>query len=614
MGKKHKKKLEKENTEQSAGAVKRQKQQTGFSVYWLLLILLITGVVFYPMLDNGFTNWDDEFYVLNNALLPGPDWQGIFSQSVVGNYHPLTIITLALNYAISGLDASSYLQFNLLLHLFNTALVFYFIFLVSGKNLFAAIFTALVFGIHPMHVESVVWISERKDVLYSVFFLPALIQYWHYLQTDKKKHFWLCFLFFLLSLLSKPAAVILPVVLLLLDYWKGRPLKAGLLVEKIPFFLFAFLFGVITLMIQSPTAVAGLEVYPLWARMFFAPYVVMIYFFRFFIPYPLSAFHPFPTADNLGMLVYISPVVMLGLFGLVWYLRKNRAVVFGFLFFVINLLLVLQVISIGLTIVSERYTYIPYIGLAFMVGMLLSNSEKASIKTIQWVVTAAVVIVFGYISHQRTSVWENSGALWSDVIKQYPDAAYARTNRANYLSRLALDPAHKAESDALYKQALEDCNRAISMNSNMAKAYEVRGLMYVDMNMNKEAMSDADNLIRLQPENKIGYDMRGTVFLRQNQPDKAMADYNKCIALNPDDHRSYNNRGTIYHTYYKRYAEALQEYNKAISINPLGYYYLNRSYSYYSLGDMAKARIDVQTAIQKGQSVPDNYLFSLQLK
>ena len=614
MGKKQKRKLEKENTVQSTGSGKRQKQQTGFSVYWLLLILLITGVVFYPMLDNGFTNWDDEFYVLNNALLPGPDWQGIFSQSVVGNYHPLTIISLALNYKISGLEASSYLQFNLLLHLFNVVLVFYFIYLVSGKKLFAAIFTALVFGIHPMHVESVAWISERKDVLYSVFFLPALIQYWQYLVTDKKKHFWLCFLFFLLSLLSKPAAVILPVVLLLLDYWKGRPLKANLLVEKIPFFLFAFLFGVITLMIQSPTAVAGLDVYPLWARMFFAPYVVMIYFFRFFIPYPLSAFHPFPSADNLGMLVYISPIVMLGLFGLVWYLRKNRAVVFGFLFFVINLLLVLQVISIGLTIVSERYTYIPYIGLAFMVGMLLSNSDKASIKTIQWIVTGAVVIVFGYTSYQRVSVWKNSGALWSDVIKHYPDAPYARTNRANYLSRLALDPAHKAESDALYKQAMEDCAIALKGNYKHAKAYEIRGLMNTDLKRFKEALSDADSLIKYQPENKLGYDIRASAYLNFREPEKAMADYNKCILLKPDDHRSYANRGLIYHIYYAKYPEELQEYNKAISINPLGYYFLNRSYSHSALGDFARAREDAIVAIEKGTVVPDNYKTSLQLK
>ena len=125
---------------------------------WLLALIGITAICFIPMLKNTFTNWDDEFYVVNNALLRGPDWAGIFSKGVVSNYHPLTVLSLAINYGISGTEAWSYLLFNLLLHIINSILIFKFIYSISDKKTWVAFFSALIFAIHPMHVESVAWI------------------------------------------------------------------------------------------------------------------------------------------------------------------------------------------------------------------------------------------------------------------------------------------------------------------------------------------------------------------------------------------------------------------------------------------------------------------------
>src|SRR6185503_656630 len=147
---------------------------------WLLLVAGITAICLFPMLFNEFTNWDDEYYVVNNRMLRGPDLQAIFSTQVLGNYHPLTILSYAFNYAISRLDPFSYLLVNYLFHITNTLLVFYFIWNISGKNKLIALFVALVFGVHPMHVESVAWVAERKDVLYTFFFLLSLLQYWRY--------------------------------------------------------------------------------------------------------------------------------------------------------------------------------------------------------------------------------------------------------------------------------------------------------------------------------------------------------------------------------------------------------------------------------------------------
>src|SRR6186713_27755 len=592
---------------------KKLKEKRDYSLLpWLLLVAILTAVCLWPMLKNEFTNWDDEFYVINNPLLRGPDWKGIFSQQKLGNYHPLTILSYAFNYSISGLDPFSYLLVNYLFHIANTLLVFYFIWNISGKNKFIAAFVALVFGIHPMHVESVAWVAERKDVLYTFFFLLSLIQYWIFLAKAKKKNLVFCFLFFVLSLLSKPAAIVLPLVLFLLDYWYGQSLKKNI-VFKIPFLALSIVFGIITVSIQSSSAMAGLSIFSITDRLFFACYVLMTYFVRFFVPYPLSAFHPFPITNFAGWPIYLSPIFVVALLGALWFFRKSKIVVFGIFFYVINLLLVLQIISIGLTIVSERYTYVPYIGLAFMVAMLVSRIKFIPPK-VSLAVGIVAILAFGVITFQRTKVWKNSGILWTDALKYAPTAPYARTNRANYLSKLALRPDQKPFADSIYKIAFEDCAVALSVRPNHAPAFEYRGLMYLDRQQFKEAFADANELIRLKPNYRIGYDMRATCYYKMNEPAKALADYDKCVEIKPDDHRSINNRGSLYMNSFQKYNEALNEFIKAINISPQASYILNRSICYYKMGNMQKAKEDALIASQGGAVIPDNYKSLLQLK
>jgi hypothetical protein len=591
---------------------KRIKQKRDYSLLpWLLLVAGITAVCLFPMLKNEFTNWDDEYYVINNQMLRGPDWKAIFSQQVLGNYHPLTILSYAFNYAISGLDPFSYLFVNYLFHLINTILVFYFIWNISGKNKFIAAFVAIIFGIHPMHVESVAWVAERKDVLYTCFFLLSLLQYWKYLVSGKRKYFWICFTLFVLSLLSKPAAIILPFVLLLLDYWYSRSFSWKVLVEKIPFFVLSVLFGIITVKIQSSSAMVGLNVFSITDRLLFACYTLMTYFYRFFFPYPLSAFHPFPMTNQPGDAILFSPIFVVALLVSLWFLRKNKIVIFGILFFVVNLLLVLQFVAVGLTIVSERYTYVPYIGLAFMFAMLV-NQIKIIPQKLALGVAAIFIIVFGILTFQRTKVWKNSGTLWTDALKYAPKAPYARTNRANYLSKLALRSDQKPFADSIYKVAMEDCAIALATWPNHAPAYECRGLMYLDRKQFKEALADANELIRIKPNNRMGYDIRATSYYKLNEPLKALADYDKCIAISPTDHRSHYNRGLILMYTVKNYDESLKAFTTAINILPLANYYLYRSMCYNSMGNVAKAKEDALIAKQKGAVFPDDYKYILQ--
>ena len=568
MGKNKKTKQKGISKPEAVGPAKR----FASGLVWPLAAVLITAVCLSPALKNGFVNWDDEYYVVTNALLRGPQWIGIFTRPVVSNYHPLTVLSLAANYAISGTEPWSYLLFSLLLHLANTVLVFWFAYLLSNKKRWVAFFTALFFGIHPMHVESVAWISERKDVLYTLFFLLSLIAYWKYLQTNKSTGYWACLLLFVCSLLSKPAAIVLPLVLLLLDYWKERPFTRRVVLEKIPFFLVSGLFAVITFELQSVTAMTSLALYPVWVRLFFASYAIIVYLAWFFVPYPLSAFHPFPVPDHLGWAIYVSPIFLLAVILLIWHFRKNRLVVFGLLFFLINILLVLQLIPIGLTIVSERYTYVPYIGLAFLVTMIVVKNVSAK-RFIPAAAGAVVVFsAFGFVSFKRTQVWKDSDSLWTDVINHYPNASLPRGDRAqfNFSRAIMMEP---TQAGPLFQRAIDDCTVVINHKAGGRSMYY----------------------------------MRGVAFSSLKQYENALADFNACLSINRADNEALFQRGTLLVNHYKKYAEALADFDRAIQISPLGRYYLNRSICHYKLGDLADAVADAQIASQKGVAIPENY-------
>jgi hypothetical protein len=569
---------------------------------WFLFIGGVTAVCLFPMLFNEFTNWDDEYYVVNNQMLRGPDLKAIATTQVLGNYHPLTILSYAFNYAISKLDPFSYLLVNYLFHITNTLLVFYFIWQISDKNKYIALFVALVFGVHPMHVESVAWVAERKDVLYTFFFLLSLIQYWRYLSSGKKKNLWICFGLFVLSLLSKPAAIVLPLVLLLLDYWKGRQFTWKMIIEKIPFLAFSLLFGIITVGIQSKSAMIGLHVFSLTDRLLFACYVLMTYFYRFFFPYPLSAFHPFPMTNFPGYAILYSPIFVVVLLAAFWFFRKNKVFVFGMLFYIVNLLLVLQILSIGLTIVSERYTYVPYIGLAFMFAMLVSRIKFIPPK-ITLAVASLFILIMGVLTFRQTKVWKNAGTLWTNAIKYTPTAPYARTNRANYLSKLALRTKSQSVKDSIYKVAFEDCRIALTTWPSHAPAYEFRGLMHLDRGEFNEALTAANELIRLKPDYRLAYDIRATAYFKLGQTEKALEDYRKCTQLSATDHRSFYNIGLILYSF-KRYDEAISNLTIAINISPLGNYYVYRALCYQKKSDTSNAKADVLNASQRGAVIP----------
>lgn len=603
----------------------------------LPFILIITLLVYIPALNSGFVNWDDGDYVGENKLVKDisrlPE---LLTAPVQGNYHPVTMLSLAINYLISGDNAWSYHLFNLIFHLINCFLVYRLVLLLSKNNPVIAFVTSLLFGIHPMHVESVAWVSERKDVLYGLFFLAGHITFTRYVDSGSKKYYWLTFLLAVLSLLSKPAAVIFPVSLFCIDLLRSRKFSFNLVTEKIPFLIPAVIIGILTMQAQKETGATGEEYFGLAKNILFGFYGIMMYFVKMILPLKQSAFYPFPPInENLSAEYYLSPLFSVLLVILFFYgLKKHRFLSFGISFYIINLLLVLQVFSVGSAVIAERYTYIPYLGMFYIAGHFIDQLGKTSLSK-AYSVIIPIALLFSLKTFLQAQTWKDGATLWDSVIKNYP------CSRA-YSSRAAL---YKQENQI--PMAIAFYSEAIRLNAADHESYNNLGNIYTNLNKFDSAFVNYKNSLKVKPDYYVALDNLGSLFARLNQFDSAIFYLNKALLLKPDYKPAISNRGVtlmamqryeesikdwenwlrfepddaiVYNTIglcYQKMGQndkAIPYYDKAIKINPLGVYFLNRSYSHFGLNNTAQARSDAQAAKQAGANVPENYLQSLGIK
>ncbi len=529
------------------------------------IILLITFLAYLPVFHNGLLAWDDEAYIKNNPLIYSLNLKEIFSHNVMGNWHPFTILTLALEYQLFGLNETGYHAFNLLLHLLNVILVFYAVSLLSDKVVVALV-ASLLFGIHPLHVESVAWAAELKDLLYTFFFLASYIYYLKYLKDLQKKYYFIALLLFAASLLSKAMAASLPLLLILTDYFKGRKITMGTLIEKVPFFLLALAFGVIAIFVQDAsgsTEFAAVITFP--QRLIFASYGFISYLFKLLIPLNLSAFYPYP--DKVGLEYYAYLLSLLGLIAFLIYLRRySKKVIFGIGFFTITVLLVLQLLPVGRTIMADRYSYIPSIGIFYLAGEGFAFLWNRKLKLTGIVLLTIFSAFYSVKTFARCSVWKNDLTLWNDVIRQYDKIGEAYYNRGVFFM-----------NEKRNEEAIKDFNKAIELKPGSASAYNNRGIVYANEKRFNEAIADFNKAVELNPKNAIAYNNRGNYFKNANRNKEAISDFNMAIKLNPDFSEPYNNRGSVYITE-RRLDEALNDFNKSIELNP------NNSESYFNRG------------------------------
>ena len=290
---------------------------------YVLLIAGLTLAVYSPLLRSGFTNWDDQEMVVNNAAIRSlgiPGIVHIFGMTSIGHYHPLVLISYALDHALGGFDPHVFHASSLLLHLANILLVALFAWRLTANAVITGV-TVTLFALHPLQVEPVAWISSRKDLLFSFWYLGGLLAYLRYRERPRRAWYFAALALALLSCLSKSMAVTFPVVLVLLDRYAGRSLRGPVLYEKVPFFVISLLFGVLSIVTQSGAHAVRLgDSFSAVNQFFVGCHGIMFYLTRLFIPSGFSAFYPYParSAGALPLEYLLSPLAVVALCSLLF--------------------------------------------------------------------------------------------------------------------------------------------------------------------------------------------------------------------------------------------------------------------------------------------------------
>ncbi len=618
---------------------------TNYKVWlWLLLALIATAFAFWGIGNNQLTNWDDPTYITNNPLIKNISWlhvKRIFTETYFANYQPLQILSYAIEYHFFGLNASGYHWVSLLMHVVNTALVYGLGYQLC-KQPFVAFLMALFFGIHPMHVESVAWAAERKDLLYTLFFIASLIAYIKYVQQNLQVRYLVAaFVLFMLSVFSKTMAVSLIPVLFLTDWYLNRKWQWRLLFEKIPFIILAVVMGFIATTNAIETGSVDNDIfYSQLDRFFFGAYNLILYAVKLIIPFGLSGYYQYPDLANGGipMHYYFGAILVLVLAAAVFYsVRYQKHLFFGAGFFVCGLALVLQIFPVGPTIFSERYSYIPSIGLYYVLALFIYKyvvaGKSSNAKYITYVAIGIYAVWLIKITRQRCEVWFDSISFWTDVIKTNEKIPVAYNNRGNeYKTRenfvLAIPDLRKAielkpnymephailgdiyRQQAKYDSALIFLNKALVFDPKSSSALVNRGIVHAITGKTDSARFDFDNALKYKPEMFEAYGNRGNLNAMEKKFDAALADYEMGIKINPDFRDAYRNLGLL-NLEKQNFDAAISYFNQYIDVankeaNPIinkqVYYDLARCYA--SKNDFNNAVTFGNAALQNGVVLP----------
>ncbi len=586
---------------------------------WKFLIgaLVLTFIAFTTSIGSDFVNWDDDYNLANNnntALLNWDNIVHIFSQPVIGNYNPLPILTFAIERKFFGLDPTIYHVNNILLHLLCVFFV-YRIFRSLNLTALASGVGAALFGFHPMRVESVSWVTERKDVLFGVFFLAALWYYIQYVRTGYvKKYFYYALGLFAFSLLAKIQAVSLPLAMLLVDYYFKRPLKINLVLEKWLFFLFSLIIGLVGVyFLRDQGSMDDATAYTFVQRLMIGGYSLGVYLIKFIFPYIMSPLYPYPAV--LPWDVYLGPLAVIAIAGFLYigYKKEWRPYVFGVAFFLVNVMFVLQVVGAGQGFLADRFTYIPYAGLMFVVAYGLDTLMKQKQGTGKYALygMGGMLAIYLLFTFKQTQVWKNSDALWTHVLKYYDKTPLPFRNRANYRrDQNRIDEALSDYNSAIslkpdgalfnsraklyfnlqkYQEAMDNYNKAIEMDSTEGEYYINRGAVWALTNQLDLALKDFNNGLRLDPNHANGYKNRSLVFQNRGQWDLAMADIDKYLKMHPEDADLWYEYGRLKNVVNKP-QEGLPFIERAIQLNNRqGLYHYEKMKALLLLGRKAEA-------------------------
>jgi tetratricopeptide (TPR) repeat protein len=563
------------------------------------LLILLALLVYWPTFGYPFVNYDDPGYVSTNARVQA----GLTSDGVLwsfttfrgGNWHPLTWLSLQLDATLyGGQNAGGFHATNVVLHTLNTLLLFGVLRGLTGAVWRSGVVAAL-FGLHPLHVESVAWVSERKDVLSTLFWMLALAAYLAYVRRPGLGRYLLVVLALGLGLLAKAMLVTLPCVLLLLDYWplcRWAPGAAWLrlLREKIP--LFALVLGacLVTFLAQfRGLAVAAFESVPLSARLGNALVAYVGYLGKMLWPLDLAAFYPHPRTD-LGFAEVLGAGLLLAV--VTWLVlvpgRRWPYLGVGWLWYLGTLVPVIGLVQVGSQAMADRYTYVPLIGV--FVALVWGVSDLA----LAWhlrprylaAATAVVLSACAALAAIQTRYWRDSQALW--------EHATAVTG-PNVLTHYCLGQRHYAQGDRA--AAVREFEQAAALDPNHLLPHLGLGLVFAELGRLDQAEAEYRRVIALDGRYAVAHFNLGSLLATQARHEEAMAHLREAIALDPEIAWAHTNLGSVLWQV-GRLEEALAEFRQAIALDPTATYpHTNLGSVLSALGRNEEALVEYRTAI-----------------
>ncbi|MFL6516366.1 MAG: tetratricopeptide repeat protein [Chthoniobacterales bacterium] len=544
-----------------------------------LLLAAAVWVVFGQTLGFAFVNYDDNQYVYDNAqIVHGLTFEGVqwaFTHAHSGNWHPLTTLTHMFDCQVYGLHPWGHHFENVLLHGITAILLFLVMQQMTGA-LWPSAFVAAVFAVHPLHVESVAWISERKDVLSGLFFMLTLMTYGRYAQKQdaaakasfsffRSPDYWLTLLFFALGLLSKPMLVTVPFVLLLLDWWplqrwgyhNQRTSAAHLVREKIPFLVLSAASCAATIRAQTDAAMS-FEKLALPLRLENALTACAAYIWQMFYPSGLAVFYPH-LANRLALGTVGAAVLVLLLIsaGVAAGSGKHPYLPVGWLWYLGMLVPVIGVMQVGSQAKADRYTYLPQIGLYIMVAWGCAELCRAwrYRRALLGAGAAAILAALLVVARVQTSYWKNSVSLWTHALASTSENSLAHNNLG-----LALAAAGNLPG------AIQHFEQARQLKPD-PEAYNNLGFALATEGKLPEATQDFEEALHLKPDYSEAYNNLGLDLALQGKLSEAVQDCQRAVQLKPDYAEAHNNLGFAFAGEGKL-PEAVQEYERAIRLKP----------------------------------------------
>ena len=552
------------------------KQRSTICLGLCLLLAAATFAVYGQTAHHEFVSFDDDLYITSNPhVLGGLTWANIrwaFTTGHATNWHPLTWLSHMLDCQLFGANPGAHHLISVALHTANAVLLF--LLLVRTTNgpstprdesvsprrpdrtgdLWRSAFVAALFALHPLHVESVAWASERKDVLSTFFWLLTSLAYVQYAQRPTFFRHARALLLFALGLMAKPMLVTLPFVLLLMDYWPLRRFQnkttRALLLEKIPFVFLSIASSVITFIVQRAQAVIPFEVLPLPVRVGNAFIAYVTYLWKMIWPADLACFYQHPLHLDLFSSV-LCAAVLLAISVVVIFQAKNRPYLFvGWFWYLVTLLPVIGVVQVGSQSHADRYTYIPLIGIFILIAWAahdLLNSLAPRLP--RWPAAfagALVLIAYATAAHAQVSYWHDSITLFQQTLKVAEKRRAGGETFPAAMAEISLGKAFVAKGER--SQAVSHFQAALQIAPNYYKIHEELGSVLLAAGQKDEARAEFERALQLKPASAFAHAGLGAIYTARGQIEAAIDKYRQALQLQPRFPVALNNLAWIYAT------------------------------------------------------------------